>query len=63
LFIGNKNRTREIRVGLKDFNPEQPGSVVLKDVLKMAKVERSEVEEFVMGNVLSPGHGQNACSL
>jgi acetyl-CoA C-acetyltransferase len=44
---------------LKDFNPGQLGSVVLKDALKRANVEQSEVEEVVMGNVLSAGHGQN----
>ncbi len=44
---------------LKDFSPGQLGSVVLKDALKRANVEQSEVEEVVMGNVLSAGHGQN----
>jgi acetyl-CoA C-acetyltransferase len=33
--------------------------VVLKDALKRVNVEQSEVEEVVMGNVLSAGHGQN----
>ena len=33
--------------------------MVLKDALKRAKVEQSEVEEVIMGNVLSAGHGQN----
>jgi acetyl-CoA C-acetyltransferase len=44
---------------LKDFSPGQLGSVVLKDALKKVDVEQSEVEEIVMGNVLSAGHGQN----
>ncbi|MDD5473659.1 MAG: acetyl-CoA C-acetyltransferase [Candidatus Methanoperedens sp.] len=44
---------------LKDFSPGQLGSVVLKDALKRVNVEQSEVEEVVMGNVLSAGHGQN----
>jgi acetyl-CoA C-acetyltransferase len=44
---------------LKDFSPGQLGSVVLKEALKKANVEQSEVEEVVMGNVLSAGHGQN----
>ena len=44
---------------LKDFNPGQLGSVVLKDALKKANVEQSEVDEVVMGNVLGAGHGQN----
>jgi len=44
---------------LKDFSPGQLGSVVLKDALKRVNVENSEVEEVIMGNVLSAGHGQN----
>ncbi len=44
---------------LKDFSPGQLGSVVLKDALKRANVEQSEVGEVVMGNVLLAGHGQN----
>jgi acetyl-CoA C-acetyltransferase len=44
---------------LKDFSPGQLGSVVLKDALKRVNVEQTEVEEVIMGNVLSGGHGQN----
>ncbi len=44
---------------LKEISPGQLGSVVLKDALKRVNVEHSEVEEVIMGNVLSSGHGQN----
>src|SRR3990172_7854957 len=44
---------------LKDFSPGQLGSVVLKDALKRVNVEQNKVEEVIMGNVLSAGHGQN----
>jgi acetyl-CoA C-acetyltransferase len=44
---------------LKDFSPGQLGSVVLKDALKRVNVESGEVEEVIMGNVLSAGHGMN----
>ena len=44
---------------LKDCSPGRLGSVVLKDALKWVDVEQSEVEEVIMGNVLSAGHGQN----
>ncbi len=44
---------------LKDFNPGQLGSIVLKEALKRVNIEQSEVEEVIMGNVLSAGHGQN----
>ncbi len=44
---------------LKDFSPGQLGSLVLKDALKRAGVEPGEVDEVIMGNVLSAGQGQN----
>ncbi|HEY9206370.1 MAG TPA: acetyl-CoA C-acetyltransferase [Candidatus Methanoperedens sp.] len=44
---------------LKDFTPGQLGSIVLKDALKRADVDTGEVDEIIMGNVLSAGHGQN----
>lgn len=44
---------------LKDFSPGQLGSVVLKDALKKANVESNDVDEVILGNVLSAGHGQN----
>lgn len=44
---------------LKDFNPGQLGSFVLKDALKKTGIAAGEVNEVIMGNVLSAGHGQN----
>ncbi len=44
---------------LKDFTPGQLGKVVLKEALKRVDVEPDEVNEVIMGNVLSGGHGQN----
>ncbi|MCZ7355501.1 MAG: acetyl-CoA C-acetyltransferase [Candidatus Methanoperedens sp.] len=44
---------------LKDFTPGQLGSVVLKDALKRGNVESNDVDEVILGNVLSAGHGQN----
>ncbi len=61
VVIVSSTRTAVGKFGgsLKDFSPGQLGSVVLKDALKRVNVEHSEVEEVVMGNVLSAGHGQN----
>ena len=44
---------------LKDISPVQLGSVVLKDVLKRVSVEANDVDEVILGTVLSAGHGQN----
>ncbi len=44
---------------LKELTPGQLGSIVLKDALKRAGAKPGEVDEVIMGNVLSAGHGQN----
>ncbi len=44
---------------LKDIVPGQLGSVVIKDVLKRVDVDPGEVDEVIMGNVLSGGQGMN----
>lgn len=44
---------------LKDFNPGQLGSIVLKEALKHVDFKGDDVDEVIMGNVLSAGHGQN----
>jgi acetyl-CoA C-acetyltransferase len=61
VVIASASRTAIGKFGgsLKDFSPGQLGSVVLKDALKRVNVEHSEVEEVIMGNVLSAGHGMN----
>jgi acetyl-CoA C-acetyltransferase len=65
VFIVSATRTAVGKFGgsLKDFSPGQLGSVVLKDAPKRVGVgvgvEQSEIDEVIMGNVLSAGHGQN----
>jgi acetyl-CoA C-acetyltransferase len=44
---------------LKDVSLSRLGSVVLKRVLEKANVKPTEVDEVIMGNVLSAGQGQN----
>ncbi|MBU2559875.1 acetyl-CoA C-acetyltransferase [archaeon] len=44
---------------LKDFAPGRLGGIVLKEALDRAGVKVDTVEEVIMGNVLSAGHGQN----
>lgn len=38
---------------LNDFSLGQLGSIVLKDALRRADVQSDEVDEVIMGNVLS----------
>ncbi|NJD77320.1 MAG: acetyl-CoA C-acetyltransferase [Candidatus Methanoperedens sp.] len=51
---------------LKDILPGKLGSVVLKETLKRAGTDPGEVDEVIMGNVLSGGQGMNVarqCSI
>ena len=44
---------------LKDMPPGMLGADVLKDALGRAKMEPGDVNEVIMGNVLSGGQGMN----
>lgn len=45
--------------GLKSFTAPQLGSIALKEALHRAHLQPAEVDEVVMGNVLTAGVGQN----
>lgn len=44
---------------LKDTSPVQLGSIVIKEAIKRSNLVSNQVDEVIMGNVLSAGHGQN----
>ena len=44
---------------LKKMRSNQLGSIVIKEVLKKSKFENDEVDEVIMGQVLTAGEGQN----
>ena len=44
---------------LKGFSAPQLGGIVIKEVVKRAGIESKDVEEVIMGNVVSAGLGQN----
>jgi acetyl-CoA C-acetyltransferase len=44
---------------LKDFKAAKLGSIVIKEAVKKAGIEPSDVDEVIMGNVVSAGQGQN----
>ncbi|OGS42532.1 MAG: acetyl-CoA acetyltransferase [Euryarchaeota archaeon RBG_16_62_10] len=45
--------------GLKDLSAPRLGAIAVREAVRRAKVEPAEVEECIMGNVLSAGLGQN----
>ena len=44
---------------LKYLKADQLGSIVIKEVLKKSKFNKSEIDEVIMGQVLTAGGGQN----
>tara|TARA_A100001011_G_scaffold82577_1_gene86050 strand:- start:2911 stop:4086 length:1176 start_codon:yes stop_codon:yes gene_type:complete len=44
---------------LKNIKADQLGSIVIKEVLKKSKIHKNEIDEVVMGQVLTAAGGQN----
>ena len=44
---------------LKNMRADQLGSIVIKEVLKKSKFNKEEIDEVIMGQVLTAGGGQN----
>ena len=44
---------------LKNIKSDQLGSIVIKEVLKKSKFTGDEIDEVIMGQVLTAGVGQN----
>ena len=48
-----------INGSLKKMRSDQLGSIVIKEVLKRSKFNKEEIDEVIMGQVLTAGAGQN----
>ncbi|MDC0060920.1 acetyl-CoA C-acetyltransferase [Candidatus Pelagibacter sp.] len=44
---------------LKNMRADQLGSIVIKEVLQRCKINENEIDEVIMGQVLTAGNGQN----
>ncbi len=44
---------------LKDIRADQLGSIVINDVIKRSNIDKEEINEVIMGQVLTAGAGQN----
>src|ERR1700741_4938171 len=44
---------------LSDFSAPQLGAIVVREAVKRASIDPKQVEECIMGNVVSAGLGQN----
>ena len=61
LYITSASRTAVGSLGksLKNESSERLGSCVISDVIKKSKIKEVEVDEVIMGQVLTGGTGQN----
>tara|TARA_B100001057_G_scaffold492886_1_gene586208 strand:+ start:3088 stop:4263 length:1176 start_codon:yes stop_codon:yes gene_type:complete len=44
---------------LKDIKADRLGSIVIKEVIKRSKIDKEEISEVIIGQVLTAGTGQN----
>ena len=44
---------------LKDIKTDQLGSIVIEEILKKSKFDKTDIDEIIMGQVLTAGAGQN----
>ena len=44
---------------LKNIRAEELGSTVINEVIKNSKIKKNEIDEVIMGQVLTGGSGQN----
>jgi acetyl-CoA C-acetyltransferase len=61
IYITSANRTATATLGksLRNIPAEELGSSVIDAVLKNSKINKSEVDEVIFGQVLTAGSGQN----
>ena len=61
LYITSASRTAVGSLGksLKNESSEKLGSTVISDVIKKSKLNKADVDEIIMGQVLTGGAGQN----
>ena len=44
---------------LKDIKADQLGSIVIKEVINRSNIDKEEIDEVIMGQILTAGMGQN----
>ena len=44
---------------LKELSADKLGSIVIKEILRKSKLDKDDIDEVIMGQVLTAGGGQN----
>src|SRR6476660_2068888 len=59
ILSGCRTPVGKFQGSLSDFSAPQLGAIVVREAVKRAGVDPSQVDECIMGNVVSAGLGQN----
>ena len=59
IIVGCRTPIGKFQGSLSDLTAPQIGAVVVREVVKRAKLQPQQVDECIMGNVVSAGLGQN----
>src|ERR1700689_3030329 len=59
IISGCRTAVGKFQGGLSDFTAPQLGAIAVREAVKRAGVEVAEIDECIMGNVVSAGLGQN----
>src|SRR3989449_4537957 len=59
IISGCRTPVGKFQGGLSDFSAPQLGAIVVREAVKRAGIDPAQVDECIMGNVVSAGLGQN----
>src|ERR1700739_1720392 len=59
IVSGCRTPVGKFQGSLSDFSAPQLGAIVVREAVKRASIDPKQVEECIMGNVVSAGLGQN----
>ena len=59
IVCGTRTPIGTYKGSLKNMKSDQLGSIVIKEVLKKSNFNKDEIDEVIMGQVLTAGAGQN----
>ena len=59
IVCGTRTPIGTYKGSLKNMKSDQLGSIVIKEVLKKSNFNKDEIDEVIMGQVLTAGSGQN----
>src|SRR5438067_7724802 len=59
IISGVRTPVGKFQGSLSDFSAPQLGAIVVREAVKRANIDPAQVDECIMGNVVSAGLGQN----